>query len=203
MFNMWNRRNFGKDVQVECDVRCWTVSPRLLVFEALFLVIWGVEISTSFPLTTKKNHSSSISQETNIYSIWSHSSSALETIQDFLGFAVVVCLLACLFLCFAWSSKFLRRAPYYLSTMWWASFLPDSDCLRSYHGRIVSRVSTSVLHTEVFLPSLNVLPSPPTQLERVSSTATCDWHKYNQVIIGLRLRWLSTGLKAIEWKPRF
>lgn len=107
MLNMGNRRNFGKAVQVDCDVGCWIVSPSLLVFGVLFLVIRGVEISTSFPLTTKKNRSLSTSQETNIYSIWSHSSSALETIHDFLIFVVVVCL----FICFAWSSKFLRRAP--------------------------------------------------------------------------------------------
>lgn len=87
--------------------------------------------------------------------------------------------------------------------MWRASFLPDSDCLRSHHGPIVPWVSASVLHTEVFLPSLNVLPSPPTQLDQVSSTISCDCPKYNQAIIGLSLGWVSTGLKATELKHRF
>lgn len=103
MFNMGNRRNFGKAIQVHCDVDCWTVSPSLLVSGVLFLVIWGVEISTSFPLTTKKNLSLSTSRETNVYSIWSLSS-ALETMTSWV-------LLLLFFVCFAWSSKFLRRAP--------------------------------------------------------------------------------------------
>lgn len=77
---------------------CWTVSPGLLVFGVLFQVIRGVEISTPFPLTTKKNRRLSTSQGTNIYSILSLSSSALETIHDFLGFVVVVCLFICFLL---------------------------------------------------------------------------------------------------------